>query len=194
MVGAAFFMAHGLTGCIGAGINSELIVRDAATFPAVSGINLNGQTIEIPRGLSGSIRVVVVAFEQRQQGDVDTWINALAPDLAAERDLALYELPVIYTGSAPFRFWVNNGMRSGITDETARNRTITVYTDREKFYAALGVQQGSITTFILAPDDTIAWRADGPASRELLAGARSAIEAVRKEVARRRPSNATMKN
>jgi len=180
-------MSTALSGCIGAGMNSELIVRDSATFPTVSGMNLHGQTIEIPRGLAGRIRVIVVAFEQRQQGDVDTWINALAPDLVAQPDLALYELPVIYTGSASFRFWVNNGMRSGITDEAARKRTITVYTDREKFYNALGVRQSTITTFIIAPDDTIVWRTDGPASNENLTGARSAIESVRAGMASREP-------
>lgn len=166
------------SGCIGPGINSDLIVRDQALFPSVTGINLNGRTVEIPAELPGKGRIVIVAFEQRQQADVDTWINALTPDLAASPGLALYEIPVIYTGSAPFRFWVNNGMRSGITGEVARNRTITVYTDRARFYETLQVRQDSITTFVLAPNGAIAWRTDGPATAAGLASVRTALAAV----------------
>jgi len=170
----ALISAH-LTGCIGPGANTTMTPQSADSFPVVSGINLNGRTIEIPRELEGGRRVVIVAFEQRQQAEVDTWIKGLEEDLRANSDLKLYELPVIYEGSAAFRFWVNNGMRSGITDETARNRTITVYTDREKFYAALGVRQDTITTFLIDTAGKIVWRADGASTPEALASLRSAI-------------------
>jgi len=143
-----------------------------AQFPRITGINLNGRSIAVPHDLEGDPRIVVVAFEQAQQRDVDTWLTALSPDLAAAPTLKLYELPVIYTGSAAFRFWVNNGMRSGITDETARNRTVTVYTDREKFFAELGVKRESITTFVLGASGEIRWRADGPAAPETLSSLR----------------------
>lgn len=162
-----------ITGCIGAGANSRLVTQTGGAFPIVSGINLHGDTVAIPAELEGERRIVVVAFEQQQQRDVDTWIGALEGDLRADPNLKLYELPVIYEGSAAFRFWVNNGMRSGITDDLARHRTITVYTDRDAFYAALGVRQNSITTFVIDKSGAILWRADGPATDGSLADLRA---------------------
>jgi hypothetical protein len=172
-----FTVGMNMSGCIGAGANSPMIPQGSGSFPVVEGINLHGRTIAIPRELEGERRIVVVAFEQRQQPDVDTWIRGLEEDLKNDSGLKLYELPVIYEGSATFRFWVNNGMRSGITDATARGRTITVYTDRDKFYATLGVKQDSITTFILDREGRITWRADGPVTSDLLAGLRAALRA-----------------
>jgi len=157
-----------------------MIPQGAESFPIVEGINLHGRTLTIPHELSGARRIVVVAFEQRQQGDVDTWIRGLEEDLRNDPGLKLYELPVIYEGSAAFRFWVNNGMRSGITDDTARTRTITVYTDREKFYATLNVKQAEITTFILDQQGKIVWRTDGPATTETLTALRAEIAKLRR--------------
>lgn len=166
-----------IAGCIGSGSNSPLIAQSAGSFPTVRGINLHGETVAIPAELQGERRIVIVAFEQRQQTDVDTWINALTEVLQANPKLSLYELPVIYEGSAAFRFWVNNGMRSGIPDSAARSRTITVYTDREAFYAALNVKQSSITTFVINKSGAIEWRADGPATEESLGSLRAVLAA-----------------
>jgi len=171
----AIMVSITVAGCIGAGSNSPLGAHSTGSFPTVSGINLHGETVAIPADLRGEQRIVIVAFEQRQQADVDTWINALTGDLQANPRLSLYELPVIYEGSAAFRFWVNNGMRSGIPDSAARSRTITVYTNRDDFYEALGVRQSSITTFVLDKAGAILWRADGPATEESLAELRAFI-------------------
>lgn len=170
-------LALALSGCIGAGTNSSVVPKGDMNFPFVVGTNLNGESFKIPAELEGDPRILVVAFEQAQQGDVDTWIRGLQSDLAARPELRLYELPVIYTGSAAFRFTVNNGMRSGITDETARRRTITVYTDRDAFYAALNVKQSSITTFVINKSGAIVWRADGPATEESLGSLRAVLAA-----------------
>lgn len=170
-----------MSGCIGAGVNSPLEPQGTNRFPKVTGINLNGQSVEIPSDLPGHPRIVVTAFEQAQQADVDTWLNALSPDLAAAPTLRIFELPVIYTGTAAFRFWVNNGMRSGVTAPDARERTITVYTEREAFFRELQVRQESISTFLLDRTGTIRWRADGPATEELLQSLRGAIAAASKQ-------------
>lgn len=165
-----------LPGCIGAGTNSALRTVPAG-FPEVTGIDLEGREVRLPSGLAGSPRIVVVAFERRQQADVDTWIRAVEPLLAARPDARFYEVPVIGSSSAPFRLWVNNGMRAGIPDEAARRRTITVYTDRDGFLAALGARRESITTLLVDAGGRIAWRADGPADPEKVASLGRVIDA-----------------
>ncbi len=166
-----------LPGCIGAGTNSSLRPVPSG-FPEVTGIDLLGREVRLPAGLSGSPRVVVVAFEREQQADVDTWIRAAEPLLAARPAARLYEVPVIGASSAPFRFWVNNGMRAGIPDEAARRRTVTVYTDRDGFLATLGARRESITALLLDDGGRIAWRADGPADPAKVAGLAAAIGAL----------------
>ena len=176
-VAALAFASALLPGCIGAGANSPLRPV-AAGFPEVSGIDLEGRAIRLPSDLAGSPRVVVVAFERQQQDDVDTWIRA-AETLFSKRPAArLYEVPIIGSSPAPFRLWVNNGMRAGIPDETARRRTITVYTDRDGFLAAVGARRESISTLLLDDDGRIAWRTDGPADAGKVSDLDAAMDAL----------------
>ncbi|MBU6280943.1 hypothetical protein KGQ64_01780 [bacterium] len=166
-----------LGGCIGAGTNSPLRPVSSG-FPDVTGIDLEGREVRLPSGLSGSPRIVVVAFEREQQADVDTWIRAVEPLLAARPSARLYEVPVIGSSSAPFRFWLNNGMRAGIPDEAARRRTVTVYTDRDGFLAAVGARRESIGTLLLDDGGRISWRTDGPADPGKVAGLAAAMDAL----------------
>jgi len=166
-----------LPGCIGAGTNSALRPVPAG-FPEVTGIDLEGREIRLPTELGGSPRIVVVAFERRQQADVDTWIRASEPLLRKRPAARLYEVPVIGSSSAPFRLWVNNGMRAGIPDEAARRRTVTVYTDRDGFLSTVGARPESITAFLLDDRGRIAWRADGPADEQKVSELAAAIDAL----------------
>lgn len=166
-----------LQGCIGAGTNSALRPVPSG-FPEVTGIDLEGKEVRLPSGLGGSPRIVVVAFEREQQADVDTWIRAAEPLLSARPGARLYEIPVIGSSSAPFRFWVNNGMRAGIPDEAARRRTVTVYTDRDGFFSTLGARRESITALLLDDSGRIAWRADGPADPGKVSSLGAAMDAL----------------
>lgn len=178
LLAAALAVASSLLpGCIGAGTNSPLRAVDSG-FPEVTGIDLEGREVRLPSGLAGSPRVVAVAFERRQQADVDTWIRAVGPLLDAHPAARFYELPVIGSSSAPFRLWLNNGMRAGIPDEAARRRTITVYTDRDAFMAATGTRRESITTMLLDAGGRIAWRVDGPADPSKVESLSAALDSL----------------
>ena len=166
-----------LIGCIGSGANSAMKPGAEGSFPFVTGINLEGEEKQIPNELSGSLKVLCVAFERQQQEDVNTWIDRLTPEVLEREGLAFYELPVIYEASKVFRMWVNNGMRAGIRDDLARRRTFTVYTNREAFTSHLGLQLSSISTLLLDRNGKIVWRIDGPATEEKFT---SLLEAVRK--------------
>lgn len=181
---AVLLLVTTLTGFIGAGSNSDVVVAPGQrnVFPSVSGINLVGEPVALPRGFEGHLNLVVLGFEMEQQKDVDTWIAALDGIRSSLPGLEFYEVPVINAGSAAFRFWVNNGMHFGILDLEARKRTITIYVDRSKFNSIVGV--GDIDRiYALLVDNTgrILWRGEGPASAqsiaELIAAASRAVEA-----------------
>ena len=168
-----------LTGCIPAGINSPVQSSGATgvAFPDVVGIDLEGEQVSLPGGFAGRRNLVAVAFERDQQAVVDTWITAVEPLLARDRDLRLYEVPTIYESSVLFRLWVNNGMRAGIPDPAARRRTVTVYLDRERFTTALAIPDTrEVHLLLLEADGRIVWRTTGPADDQKLAALADALE------------------
>lgn len=165
--------ALGLSACIGAGSVSDITIdseKDSPmeSLPEITGIDLLGDERRIPQDLRGDYHLVTFAFEQEQQKQVDTWIGAF-PNIAQGRSwLHYYEVPLIYRMNAVERFWVNNGMRSGIPGEEARERTITVFTDREKFLELMDMKTSSIYTLLIDRQGRILWRVDGPAAAEKL--------------------------
>jgi hypothetical protein len=161
----------GLVGCIGAGRNSEVAVKQSSMpmFPEVVGIDLTGAERRVPQDLTGPFRLVIAAYKREQQADVDTWIENLDQIRSRLPEVAFYELPVIPKGGAVFRFYVNNGMRSGITDQQRRTQVITVYTDVPEFLSAVGqADTGSILTLILGDGGVILGKVEGRFSPDQL--------------------------
>ena len=44
------------------------------TFPPLKAENLNGVTVDMPSGFEGDLNLLLIAFLQKQQPDVDTWL------------------------------------------------------------------------------------------------------------------------
>jgi len=141
---------------------SRLQVADDETFPVVSGFNLNRQELVFPRDFEGKLNLVIVPFQQPQQAVVNTWIP-----FAQELELKVpgfmyYELPTIYEMPSFSRTFINEGMRAGIPDQTARERTITLYLDKEAFKSGLGISsEDEISLFLVDGDGKIYWRSSG---------------------------------
>jgi len=65
------------------------------------------------------------------------------------------------------RTFINEGMRAGIPDQTARERTITLYLDKSKFKSALEIaDENDITLFLVNRNGEILWRANGAYTQE----------------------------
>jgi hypothetical protein len=138
------------------------IMREETHFPVVSGFNLNRQELEFPRDFQGNFNLVIVAFQQPQQAVVNTWIP-FAQELEEKiPGFIYYELPTIYEMPAFSRTFINEGMRAGIPDQTARERTITLYLDKETFKSALEISnENEIHLFLVDRDGDIFWRSSG---------------------------------
>jgi hypothetical protein len=106
-------------------------------FPAVRGSNLLRQKLVLPQDFQGELNLVFVAFEQWQQMEVNSWIP-LARELEQQIEgVKYYELPTIQSRNIFSQTFINEGMRMGIPDQTARERTITLYLDKKTFRKAL---------------------------------------------------------
>ena len=139
-----------------------LVLRQDAHFPMVSGFNLNRQEFEYPRDFGGDLNLVIIAFQQYHQFTVNTWIPFAQEIEATFPGFIYYEFPTINEMSAFSRTFINEGMRAGIPDQTARERTITLYLDKDAFNSALDIpNENDIHLFLVDQDGNIIWRTTG---------------------------------
>ena len=167
-----------LTGCAGAGRNSEVVptALPGKRFPTVVGIDLDGNEVTLPSGFNGKRNLIIVAFQRQQQGDAETWLGLYDSIRSDHPELQVYELPTIGRSGAIRRLWVNNGMRFGISGEEARARVITLYLDREVFQRALAIPtRDKIHVFLLNGAGNVVWRSDGPVTESTRADLAAAL-------------------
>jgi hypothetical protein len=162
---------------------SKLLVRRAEPhFPVVSGYNLNRQELEFPRDFGGDLNLVIVPFQQHQQTIVNTWIPFAQEAEATFPGFVYYELPTIYEMPVLSRTFINEGMRAGIPDQTARERTITLYLDKEAFKSALDIpSEEDIYLFLVDRDGDILWRSTGEYTQSKAGELIEAIEEHRQQ-------------
>lgn len=119
-------------------------------FPSVAGRTLLGDDAVLPGDLPGERTLVLLAFQQWQQGRVDRWIaravEAGVPPTprgqAQPMSVALVEVPALSSQWRPVRRFIDGGMSRGIGDPDVLARTITVYTDVGALQRALAIPNG----------------------------------------------------
>ena len=165
---------------IGSGDISPIKDNGTSHFPGLVGIDLHGKEKIIPDSFSGNLNVIVVGFLREHQDPINTWIPEVEALMAETPGLAFYEVPLIYKINPAYRTWINNGMRMGIPDDAARSRTITVYTDREKFLQVTNMQPDRIYVLLLDKAGKILWRAEGPVTAKNLNSLKKTISIHKK--------------
>jgi hypothetical protein len=144
-------------------------------FPAVTGSNLQRKKLRLPQDFQGELTLVLIAFQQWQQTQVDTWLPFARQLEETDPRVRYYELPTIQRLNALSRTFVNEGMRAGIPDPIARERTITLYLDKSAFRQALQLShEDDIYVLLLDGQGKVLWRAEGaftPEKGESLAAA-----------------------
>lgn len=163
-----------LTSCaIGAGENSQISEVKRGYFPQLIGIDLEGQKRQLPQSFNNKINIVVVAFKREQQKNVNGWIKVADEIILNRSDVNFYELPLIYELNPISRSFINNGMRRGVLGEKARKRTITVYTNRQKFFEMMNMKEENIYLLVLDKEGKILHRIEGDATNEAISQLKS---------------------
>jgi hypothetical protein len=131
-------------------------------FPTVTGRNLDRKEITFPGDFQAELNLVFIAFQQWQQELINTWIP-YAQQLEKDRmDLLYYELPVIQELNWFSRTFINEGMRMGIPDAKARERTITLYLEKGIFRSELDLpDEGEIYILLIDSSGQVLWREHG---------------------------------
>lgn len=144
-----------------------LITSDGTSFPVVSGYNLNRQELEFPQDFNKELNLIIIAFQQYQQRIVNTWLPFAQEVEATFPEFIYYELPTINEMPSFSRTFINEGMRAGIPDLTARERTITLYINKDAFKSSLNIpDENNIYIYLVERDGNILWRAVGEYSKE----------------------------
>lgn len=145
--------------------------ESAMYFPTISAENLNKEPITLPDDLAGNPALVLVAFKRQQQTNINTWLDQLETIEQAIPGVRVIETPTI---SSLYWGWmagfIDGGMRSGIPDPDARARTITLYTNVNKFREALGLEsKDTIYAILLDEEGRVLQIAEGDYSTEKFA-------------------------
>ena len=133
------------------------------TFPTVSGSNLLREKLTLPQDFAGDYNLLFIAFQQWHQDEVNTWIPLAESCETRFPGLVYYELPTIRALNAFSKFFINEGMRAGIPNPKSRERTITLYLDKDDFRAAMGLEdEEHIFALLIDHQGNELWRARGP--------------------------------
>jgi phage terminase large subunit-like protein len=131
-------------------------------FPSVTGSNLQRKKLKLPQDFQGELNLVLIAFQRWQQTQVDTWIPFARQPEETHSGVRYYELPTIERLNALARTFINEGMRAGIPDPVARERTITLYLDKNALQEALQLSgESDIYVLLLDRQGRVLWRAEG---------------------------------
>jgi hypothetical protein len=147
-----------------------------AHFPSVKAANLEKRDFSLPADFEGDRNLLLVAFEREQQKDVDTWLREMKRFEEVDPGFHYYELPTIQRPNAFMRWFIDTGMRHGIADRKARERTITLYIDKKPFCDALLISdQKKIYQFLVDRKGKVLWRSEGLFDETKGASLRSAL-------------------
>ena len=91
----------------------------------------------LPQDLAGDFNLLFIPFQQWQQEEVNSWMGLVAGLEEQVNGLIYYELPTIRSLNKLSRWFINEGMRAGISNPKTRERTITLYLDKTSFRTAL---------------------------------------------------------
>lgn len=148
-------------------VSTVLGSEGETVFPRIEGKALTGDKFEVPGDLGRARNLILVAFLREHQEDIDTWIPRADSLEKAFEDFTFYEFPILPEMNAVSRWFIYQGMRSGITSDPARARTVTFHLDKEPFRESLGIEsEDYISVFLVNAEGAVLWRATGKWNRE----------------------------
>lgn len=146
-------------------------------LPQIEAANLNGRPINLPSQLPGRKTLLLIAFQQDQQDNLDTWIRGMELNSLRSANIAWLELPVIDNPGPIGRWVIDNGMRGGIADPSARAHVVTIYADKAKFNAAMKIDtETTVYAMVATRDGRILARADGDYTKAKAAAILGALQ------------------
>ncbi|MEZ5977191.1 MAG: hypothetical protein R3F34_03120 [Planctomycetota bacterium] len=141
-----------------ASCRSTIPARDPVgePFPSVVGESLDGVEVRLPQDFAGAPVVLLVAFRQNAQFDLDRWILGLAQAATPVRVVEVPTIPGLVPGL--FAGSIDGGMRRGIPIEDWGG-VVTLYGDDARRVAEFtGTDPGLVgRVLLLDPHGDVVW-------------------------------------
>ena len=148
----------------------------AGQLPVFEATDLAGEPRSLPDGLEGEVNLLLVAFEQAQKADTDTWLPTGASLYEEFQGFSYYGLPVLPKSLRMMRPLVEAWMKSRITDPVARRHVVALYVERAEFRAAVGLPEKTGMALLLVDRlGRVRWTGLGRWSAETEASLRVAV-------------------
>lgn len=160
---------------------------------------LDGTLRDLPGDLPAERTLVLLAYRQRHQRDVDEWI-ALAVALGVPATprgatgpltTAVIEVPFLARVWWPVRRLIDGGMAQGIADPDVLARTFTAYGAPRRHRRACGLEgsgtcdvdgRAEVEALVVTPEGTVLWQAAGRPTTMSTPGPLGLREALRPHV------------
>ncbi|MCL5735243.1 MAG: hypothetical protein M1274_06570 [Actinobacteria bacterium] len=140
-------------------------------FPNVSARNLEGGKVEVPGDLTGAANLLVLASSREHQHPVETWLPRLSALKEDFPKLETWRLVVLPRGYRFMRGAIEGGLRAGVTDRVARQRTLVSFIDLDDLRRPLGLpDMVDIHLYLLDASGTVRWEGRAGYSPAALSG------------------------
>jgi hypothetical protein len=120
-------------------------------LPAVQTIDLNGNPHQLPSGFEPGNVCLIVAFEREQQAECDR-VAGLYESIGDPALAHLIELPVINDPGLFMRWFIWQGMRMGVRDQSRRAQVFTIYVDAPAWKHAMNISDNAV--YLVRTDHT----------------------------------------
>jgi hypothetical protein len=137
------------------------------SLPTFEGEALDGRRVLFPNAIKGQVHLLLVAYVQEAQFDVDRWVLGA---LQAKAPVRILELPTIESlGARLAKGFINRGMQRGIPREDWAS-VVTVYEQAETVASFVGGIPGNNTAALLVDaSGVVRWaHRKGYSPRELM--------------------------
>lgn len=148
-------------------------------LPALSGEDLTGRKIELPRAAAGNVTLLIAGFTYNSRFAVEDWAKRFKQEFIRLPGVAFYEIPMIGGFARLGKWWIDSGMRRG-TPAADHSRVITIYrdtgdwkkrlqfNDKDAAYLILLDRQGRIRWLHSGKMDDRVWQSLASATRQWL--------------------------
>ena len=137
-------------------------------FPTMNAHSLAGTKVTLPDAAKGKVVLIVLAFKQESQNQLDSWLELFVADFGEKPGFTYYEVPMIPLRYKLMSFVIDGGMRAGIPREKHKN-VITYYGNVDRYRELLMMNDMYLGyAFLLDRQGIIRWQGRGFASQETL--------------------------
>ena len=152
-------------------------------LPTISGANLDAQTAEFPRQLTGRLNLVVMPFDRDQQIAALDWLPILQDLALTDPTMTVYSLAALdATRIAPlFRTVIAQTMSAAVSEPALRANTYLFFVEEQaRFIEALGIPHiEQMQVLVLNPAGEVLFAQAGAYSPEAETRLRDAVQDLR---------------